>query len=102
MALEVKTSQPVALLAAIKKAIDNNLVSTWSYDTAGDFTHTPNQWVRQAWLRPTVTQGNLMFRIVLPPNIQLTWLIYGVYHGRFIEMLLTHFNADFSEAVATP
>ncbi len=28
--------------------------------------------------------------------------IYGIYHGRFIEMLLTHFNTQFTLVSATP
>jgi hypothetical protein len=31
----------------------------------------------------------------------MTKTIYGVYHGRFIEMLLTHFDNEFSAASAT-
>lgn len=27
--------------------------------------------------------------------------IYGIYHGRFIEMLLSHFDDSFSNASAT-
>jgi len=31
----------------------------------------------------------------------MTKLIYGIYHGRFIEMMLVHFDLDFSKAFAT-
>jgi len=27
--------------------------------------------------------------------------LYGLYHGRFIEMLLTHFDKDFDKVYAT-
>lgn len=52
MALSVKTDNPSGLLTSIRKAIDNKVVSTWSYDKDGDFSHTPDQWKNKAWLRP--------------------------------------------------
>ena len=38
---------------------------------------------------------------VIPPKKTVTMEAYAVYHGRFIEMLLAHFDDDFSEAFAT-
>ena len=101
MAIMVFTDDPKRLLADIKKAIDDGHVETWSYDEEGDFIHTPNQWAGKAWLRPSVQQGVLSFGILGQKNIVMTKLIYGVYHGRFIEMLLTHFDTRFTNATAT-
>jgi hypothetical protein len=47
----------------------------------------------------------LVFNILNPRGVAITKEVYGVYHGRFIEMLLVHFdnsfmNADASAAVA--
>ena len=41
MAVIVKTGDPAGLLKKIKKAIDDKHIETWSYDSDGDFTHTP-------------------------------------------------------------
>jgi hypothetical protein len=101
MALIVNTPNPKDLLASIRKAIDESKVETWSYDQDGDFTHTPNQWIYQAWLRPVVVPGALIFGLVGKKDVQMTKVVYGVYHGRFTEMLLTHFDDDFSAANAT-
>ena len=101
MALIVKTDAPANLLKAIRKAIDDKKVETWSYDSEGDFTHTPAQWSKKAWLRPKVYTGELRFGILAPKDTKLSRTIYGVYHGRFIEMLLDHFDADFTLANAT-
>lgn len=101
MALIINTSRPAALLAAIKEAIDDKRIETWSYDLDGDLTHTPDQWRYQAWLRPVVAPGVLIFGLLGKRDVAMTKLIYGVYHGRFIEMLLTHFDNDFSSASAT-
>jgi hypothetical protein len=67
MAVLVKTTNPRGLLSAIKRAIDNDDVVTWSYDDDGDFTHTADQWRRRAWLRPHVHENRLVFNI-LPPR----------------------------------
>lgn len=101
MSIIVQTSQPKALLTALRKAIDDGEVKTWSYDLDGDFTHTPDQWVRKAWLRPYPGSGVLSFGLLGQKEVAMTISIYGVYHGRFIEMLLTHFDDRFTNASAT-
>lgn len=101
MAIIVNTPEPTQLLAALKKAIDDKKIETWSYDKDGDFTHTPDQWAYQAWLRPVVAPGSLIFGLLGKKDTQMTKVVYGVYHGRFIEMLLTHFDDQFSAASAT-
>jgi hypothetical protein len=101
MAIEVHTAQPEALLSAIKKAIDEKQVDTWEYDTAGDFTHSPLQWKFKAWFRPHVAAGVLRFGFLGPKGVIMTKSIYGVYHGRFVEMLLTHFDTKFTIANST-
>ncbi|HEY6230816.1 MAG TPA: hypothetical protein VIW64_06115 [Pyrinomonadaceae bacterium] len=101
MAIIVKTSSASELLKAIRKAIENKKIETWSYDSDGDFTHTPDQWNKKAWLRPKVYIGELRFGILAPQDTKMSTYIYGVYHGRFIEMLLSHFDSDFTTANAT-
>jgi hypothetical protein len=96
MALTIQTDSPNALLLAIRHAIDEKHVETWIYDEAGDFTHTPVQWKNRAWLRPKVETGALRFGLLGQQGVEMTKLIYGVYHGRFIEMLLTHFDEEFT------
>jgi len=102
MAIHVKTNSPKQLLAAYKKAIDDQRVKTWSYDSDGDFTHTADQWIRKAWLRPKIVSGeNLVFFILAPVETPITSVIYAVYHGRFIESLLRHCDSLFESASAT-
>jgi hypothetical protein len=97
----VKTTNPKSLLSAIKKSIDDKKVVTWSYDGDGDFTHTPEQWKSKAWLTPKLYEGELRFGILENTKEKLSKEIYGVYHGRFIEMILAHFDNDFNTANAT-
>ena len=101
MALTVYTKDPTGLLKAIRKAIDEKKVETWAYDSDGDFTHTPEQWRAKAWLRPVVLQGGLAFGLIGQKDIQMTKVIYGLYHGRFTEMLLVHFDQNFSNVSST-
>ena len=98
--LAVQTAAPRGLLDQIKRAIDAGKIVTWEYDKDGDFTHVPNQWRCHAWLRPTVSEGTLSFKIIENTKIPLTEETYGVYHGRFVEMLLAHFRDRFSFASA--
>ncbi len=101
MAIIVKTSDPSGLLRAIYKAIDDKKVETWIYDNDKDFTHAPEQWRNKAWFRPKVYTGELRFGLLGPKDTKMSSVIYGVYHGRFIEMLLSHFDTEFSTATAT-
>ena len=101
--LVFKTNNPSTLLASIKTAIDKGHITTWSYDSEGDFTHTPAQWVKKAWMRPAVIAGTqLDFGIIRNQGQTIPREIYAVYHGRFIEMMIAHFSTSFISAGATP
>lgn len=101
MAIVVKTENPSSLLIAIRQAIDEDRIEMWSYDAEGDFTHTAEQWSRRAWLRPSVRADGLVFNVVPPRSRSISRGVYGIYHGRFIEMLLNHFDKRFTEVFAT-
>lgn len=102
MALLVFAGDGNALVAAIKQAIDKGEIATWAYDADGDFTHTPDQFREEAWMRPHVpAQGPLTFGIVGKTGVPMTKALYGIYHGRFSEMLLTHFDDTITNVVAT-
>ena len=102
MAIIVQTADPQRLLVAIRNAIDQGHIRTWSYDGDGDFTHTPDQWKNQAWLRAVVAPAVLKFGMLGNRNVKISKALYGVFHGRFIEELLTHFDVDMSAVGATP
>lgn len=101
MAIILKTATPDKLLATFKKAIDDNRISTWSYDKDGDFTHTPDQWKNKAWLRPHIKAGQLVLTIINQKDTKISSLVYAVYHGRFIESVLHHCDTLFSDGTAT-
>jgi hypothetical protein len=98
MAIYFDTKTPKKLLAAFKKAIDDGHIATWSYDKDGDFTHTAEQWVRRAWLHPEIKEGQTLSMFILAPqDAKISSEIYAIYHGRFIESMLRHCDALFSE-----
>jgi len=102
MAIHFKTTTPKRLLAAYKRAIDEDRIKTWSYDTDGDFTHTAEQWIRKAWLRPRIKENReLVFYILSPRETSISSGVYAVYHGRFIESLLQHCDSLFEECWAS-
>lgn len=97
MAIHFETRTPKRLLRTYKEMIDKGEVKTWSYDDDGDFTHTAQQWIRQAWLRPKVIeQSRLTFFILAPSDTEMEVATYGVYHGRFVESMLSHCDKLFS------
>lgn len=102
MAIFLETKTPRKLLKAFKKAIDDRHIETWSYDKDGDFTHTPEQWARKAWLRPKVIENErLLLNILSPTDETVSTEVYAVYHGRFIEAMLAHCDSLFVEGKAS-
>ena len=53
------------------------------------------------WFRPAIEPTRLCFYILGIKDKPMTKSLYGVYHGRFIEMLLGHFDQDFGNVSAT-
>src|SRR5580700_10122399 len=104
MAAYFFTNGGTQLLAAFKKAIDDKHVLPWTYDQDSDFTHSTDQWCNKAWLRPKVQNDRLTLNILKPQNGTISWEIYGIYHGRFIESMTVHCHDRFtsSGASATP
>lgn len=101
MALYFKTKEPQKLLDAFKKKIDDRNIVTWSYDSDGDFTHSTVQWKNLAWLRPRIETNRLSFYIWPPKAKKVTVETYAIYHGRFLESMLAHFDSLFSDGTAT-
>jgi hypothetical protein len=101
MSTNFLTTDPSSLLAAFKKGIKDGHIVTWSCDSDGDFTHTPTQWERKAWMRPVLYQGQLTLNFLGNPTTKNMREVYAVYHGRFIEAMLAHCDRMFTTATAT-
>lgn len=101
MAVIVKTSSPADLLEEIKNQIEKGSILTWEVDDDGDFYHNPEQWEGKAWMRPQLGTDVLTFFIVPNKSETVSTMVYAVYHGRLIEMLLAHVDELFTKAEAT-
>lgn len=96
MSIYVKTKAPQKLIDDINESIKNDSIDTWSVDSDGDYTHTAKQWQYHAWMHPIVKEDRLIFAIWGRKDVDLGIVDYAVYHGRFVEMLLAHFDSQFS------
>lgn len=94
MALHIKTYNPEQLLDSIYEFIRKKEIEAWITDIDGDFTHRPEQWIMEAWLRPFLNEKELVFGIISRRNTPLSKVVYAVYHGRFSEMLLSYFDDE--------
>jgi hypothetical protein len=101
MAVRVFCRNPSSLLQKIKDAIRAGSIQTWQLDTDGDLTHSPEQWKNLAWFRPVVEDDRIIFKILARTDKVMSKATYAVYHGRFIEMILTHFDEDSTRVTAT-
>lgn len=101
----IHTEDPHGLVDKINDAIKSGKIVTWSVDVDGDYTHNLDQWKEKAWLRCVYDEADnslLRFVIIEPKMQKLTKAIYAVYHGRFSEMLLTHFDIELNDLFITP
>jgi PIN like domain len=101
MAVRAFTDHPEALLSAIKRKIAEGTIKTWKLDEDGDLTLTSENFVNQAWMRPSVLSDRLLFNIVGKKNADMSNQLYAVYHARLVQMLLIYFDEMLSTATAT-
>ena len=97
MALHIRTRvEPTQFLDKLHEKIQKGEIDTWIVDADGDFTHKPSQWFERAWLRGFANSpdGDVVFGIVGRKDVSMSKVVYAVYHGRFAEMLLIHFDDD--------
>mgnify|MGYP003515988043 CR=1 FL=1 len=104
MAIYVRMNQANTLISRINKKIDKGEISTWAYDNEGDYTHLPVQWINEAWITYKGTMSHnkyAVFGIIPRRQKPLSKTVYAVYHGRFTELLLKHFDDEIEEVVTT-
>jgi len=102
MAIYVKTPAPGMLIEGIKKKIDEHIIDTWSIDSDGDYTHNTDQWRNRAWIRHKIESGRIVFFVICRNDSNMSVVEYAVYHGRFVEMLLTHFDKECTGIEVSP
>jgi hypothetical protein len=106
MAIYFDTDKPQTLLNKFVARIDQEEVkgkiTTWMQHKDGaHFTHTSKDWRDKAFLKPKVEKERLVFNIIKPESVDVTWIVYAYYHGHLIETFVSHFHDDFIEGIAT-
>jgi hypothetical protein len=114
-----------------KKEGEKGKIATWEKDADGYLRHTTspdNQWRNLGWLKPSMPESiksELRFTFDFPrgeakkmvfkkadlldenAGIKVkpkpsTQIVYAIYHGRFLEMLMSHFSDLFTITEVTP
>lgn len=99
----VRTKSTLAMLKHIRESIHDGSIETWIEDREGDFTHNTMQWRNRAWFHAVRYNGDrIEFRIVCTRQRPINRVEYAVYHGRFVEMLLTHCQRFIREIECSP
>lgn len=99
--IQIITANKVGLFDALRKRIADGEIPEWEVDDQGDFTYANAAWRRRAWMRPKKTTSGIRVNIVGVQGAAVDRETYAVFHGRFLEMLLEHFDQMFEEATAT-
>lgn len=102
MAVIVTSDDPDKLRSQLQHLVKFGSIRTWDLDSDGDFTHASTQWGNKAWFRLKTHKNKLQFGIISSKRHPMTKELYGVYHGRFAAMLLTHFDTEIRTLVLTP
>ena len=104
--LKLKNKTPNQIIESINSLIDNGSIRVWEIDLEGDYTHSSTQWNKRGWFRSYLPkeddEWSLKFGIIGNKHEEMTRALYGIYHGRFAEMLLTYFDSDIEELQITP
>ena len=103
MAIIIQTDHPDLLLDTIYEGIDRK-IDKWSRTNDGRITHGSLLWKNEAFFKPQiwVDDSELRFGLVKRKDRRhITASLYTMYHVRFIEFLLNHFDTDFSRVAAT-
>lgn len=92
---------PKKFYHSIQEAVKNGNIDTWEETTRNYFTHcaASGQWRNKAWFTPNFPdeQNRVIFNLIRPKNEKISKSVYAIYHGRFTEMLLRHFDDKFSK-----
>jgi len=102
MAVIVYADDPNQFTETLQRIFDDGDVKAWIRDDDGDYTHSPSQWIQMAWFRIRPPEmDRVVFSLLGAKGMKMSTEVYAVYHGRFIEMLLTHLDHEFSDVEAT-
>lgn len=102
MAIIIKTQNVQKLIDSLNNSIKNREILTWMIDSDGDYTIVRDQWRYHAWFRCYNKEERIIFGIVQSRKFLMTRDLYGIYSGRFVATLLSHFDSLMDDIHVTP
>lgn len=102
MSIYVRTVNPHELVSSIREKINADVINSWDIDSDGDFTHKSEQWKYKAWFHPYIEVGRVVFAIWGRKRYNMSVEEYAAYHGKFVRMLLRHFDNQMTSIEVTP
>lgn len=96
MSLIVTAKKPGEFYAKMKRYLLYQIISNWELLPNGllSMTEPPKDGV--AFFRGEIRRDELHFGIVSADKLVLLPEVYSYYHSRLVEMLLDHFENDFT------
>lgn len=90
------------LLSDIKQKINDGEITTWIVDSDGDITHKSDQWKYKAWFHPQIEENRLVLAIWGRKSANMSVEEYAAYHGKFLRMILVHFDKQMDGIEISP
>lgn len=101
--IHLKDSTSKEFQDAFIDRIKSNHITTWVVDEDKDITIKREDWRNKAWMRfLRINAQEIVIGIVESKKYRLTKEIYGVFHGRFLVTMLTHFDNILESIEVTP
>ncbi|HBK30738.1 MAG TPA: hypothetical protein DDZ96_00455 [Porphyromonadaceae bacterium] len=104
MAIIIKTETPDTLLDEIYEGIQSKKVDKWASTADGRLTYASLLWKNEAWFKPQiwVEEKELRFGLIKRKDRKhISTKLYTMFHTKFVEMLLSHFDTLFREVTVS-
>ena len=97
MSLIIKLKNPELFLKQLQNRVMENKIKLWEIDSDGNLIHTPKRYINKAWFKPQIDieKEAIVFKYINPLKEENDTLLYGIYHGRLLKMVMTDFYKKF-------
>lgn len=97
MSLIIKLKNPEMFLLQLQNRVKENKIKLWEIDSIGNLIHTPKRFINKAWFKPhiDIEKEEIVFKYMNPVNEKNDKLLYGIYHGRLLKMVMSDFYKKF-------
>ena len=104
MAIIIQTDHPDLLLDKIYEAIENKKADKWVASKDGFLTYGSLLWKNEAFFKPQIWVDEKQLRFGLIKRKDRRYIsskLYTTFHTKLVELLLSHFDKDFRNVMAT-